>query len=33
MDSGKFRFPEDSDDDIKDSGWEDDEDGVLDNYG
>jgi hypothetical protein len=32
MDSGKFRFPEDSDDDVEDSGWEDDEDGVLDNY-
>ncbi|XTI87979.1 hypothetical protein V2W45_1468421 [Cenococcum geophilum] len=33
VDSGKYRFPEDSDDDVEDSGWEDDEDEVLDNYG
>ncbi|OCK97550.1 uncharacterized protein K441DRAFT_655402 [Cenococcum geophilum 1.58] len=33
IDSGKFQFPEDSDDDVEDSGWEDDEDGVLDDYG
>jgi hypothetical protein len=32
VDSGKFQFPEDSDDDVEDSGWEDDEDGVLDDY-
>ena len=30
IDSGKFQFPEYSDDDVEDSGWEDDEDGVLD---
>jgi len=30
IDLGEFQFPEDSDDDIEDSGWEDDEDEVLD---
>jgi len=29
VDSGKFQFREDSDDDVEDSGWEDDEDGDL----
>ena len=33
VDSGKFQFREDSDDDVEDSGWEDDEDEDLNDYG
>jgi hypothetical protein len=33
VDSGKFQFREDSDDDVEDSGWEDDEDEDFNDYG
>ena len=33
VDSGKFQYREDSDNDVEDSGWEDDEDGDLNDYG
>jgi hypothetical protein len=33
VDSGKFQFREDSDDDVEDSGWEDDEDEDRNDYG
>jgi hypothetical protein len=33
VDSGECQFREDSDDDVEDSGWEDDEDGDLNDYG
>jgi hypothetical protein len=33
VDSGKYQFREDSDDDVEDSGWEDGEDGDLNDYG